>query len=125
MLELHQLRLEQLALVRVERLVLALAPPVGKARRDLAGKEPAEQRVARVRRRRRQHAEVVRRLDLEQRREQRLEMRHWSSRRQSTTMNTAARSLCSIGRRNSPTMSIDSGGRSPSRSRSQPGYAVE
>ena len=30
-----ELRLEQLALVRVERLVLALAPPVGKARRDL------------------------------------------------------------------------------------------
>ena len=52
-LELLQLRLEQLALVRVERLVLALAPPVGEARRDLAGKESAEQRVARVRRGRR------------------------------------------------------------------------
>ena len=68
-----ELRLEQLALVRVERLVFALAPPVGKARGDLAGKEPAEERVARVRRRRRQHREVVRRLDVEQRREQRLE----------------------------------------------------
>ena len=72
-LELLELRLEELALVRVERFVLALAPPIGKARRDLAGKESAEQRVARVRRRRGQNAEVVRRLDVEQRRDDRLE----------------------------------------------------
>src|SRR4029079_4396422 len=45
--DLLELRLEQLPLVRVEGLVLALAPPVGKSRRDLAGKQSAEQRVAR------------------------------------------------------------------------------
>ena len=73
--QLVEMRLEQLALVRVERFVFAIgvAPPVGESRRDLAGKQSAEERVARVRRRRRKHREVMRRLDVEERREQRLE----------------------------------------------------
>src|SRR5665647_273493 len=70
---LDEMRLEQILLVRVERLVLPLAPPIRKACRDLVGKETAEQRIASIRRRRRQHAEVVRRLDVEQRREHGLE----------------------------------------------------
>ena len=71
--ELLELQLEELALVRVEGLVLALAPHVGEACRDLARKEAAEEGVARVRRGRREDGEVVRRLDLEVGREQRLD----------------------------------------------------
>ena len=44
--ELAQMRLEELALVGVERFVLTLAPPIRKARRDLAREESAEQRVS-------------------------------------------------------------------------------
>jgi hypothetical protein len=42
--QLLEVRLQQLALVRVERLVLAVgvAPPIGKSRRDLARKESTE-----------------------------------------------------------------------------------
>src|SRR5450756_2576600 len=67
--------LEQLPLVRVERLVLAIgvAPPIGKTRRDLARKKSAEERVARVRRRGRKHREVVRGLGVEEGSEQRLQ----------------------------------------------------
>src|SRR4029079_14826728 len=57
--QLAQLRLEQLAPGRVERFVLTFAPPVGKARRDLAGEERTEQRVARIRRRRWQDREIM------------------------------------------------------------------
>src|SRR4029078_8050077 len=71
-LELGDLRLEQITLVRVERFVFTLAPPVWKTRRDLTGKEPAEQCIARVRRRRRQNAEVVCRFDVEYLRDGRL-----------------------------------------------------
>jgi hypothetical protein len=62
---LGQLCLEQLPFVRVERLVLAIAPPIREARRDLAGKESAEEGIARVRSRGRQNREIVRGLDLE------------------------------------------------------------
>ena len=71
--ELGQLRFQQLSLVCVQGLVFALAPPVREAGRDLAGKEAAEQGIPRIRRRRGQDAEVVRRLDLEQRRDDRLQ----------------------------------------------------
>ena len=67
--------LQQLALVGVEGFVLTIRipPPVGQSRRDLAGKKSAEQCVARVRCRRRQHREVMRCLDIEERSEQRLQ----------------------------------------------------
>src|SRR5204862_3256180 len=66
---------QELPLVSIERFVLAVgvAPPIRKSRRDLARKQSTEQRVTRVRRRRRQYRVVVRRLDVEIGSEQRLQ----------------------------------------------------
>ena len=72
-LQLLQVRHQQLALVHVQRFVVLVAPPVGETRRDLAREQAAEQRVAGIRRRGRQNREVVRRLHVVQRRQQRLE----------------------------------------------------
>src|SRR5688572_12191790 len=73
--QLLEVRLEQLALVGVEGFILAIgvAPPVRKARRDLSGEKTAEQRVAGVGSGGGENGEVMRRLDVEERREQRLE----------------------------------------------------
>src|SRR6476646_10223991 len=73
--QLLEMRLEQLALVSVERFVFAVgvAPPVGQARRDLARKQSTEKRVPRIRSGSGEHGVVVRRLDIEEGGEQRLE----------------------------------------------------
>lgn len=71
--DLGEVRVEQVALVRVERLVLLIAPPVRQARRDLAREEPGEEGVPGVGRRGREDGEVVRRLDVEERGDRRLE----------------------------------------------------
>jgi len=69
--QLAQLLGEQLALVRVEALVVGRrAPPLRMPRGDLHRKQAAEDRVARERRRGRENAVVVRLLDVEHRGDQ-------------------------------------------------------
>ena len=72
-LQLLEMRHQQIALVQVERVVVLLAPPVGKARGDFPREQPAEQRIARVRRGGGENRVVVRGFHVVQRGQQRLE----------------------------------------------------